>query len=154
MADLFDSVPDKVWQKDWVVHCKPVGNGNSALKYLSPYIYRVAITNNRIEKLENAKVTFRFKNSDTDQWETSTVPVLEFIHRFLQHVLPKNFIKIRYYGFIAPNKRNLLAVTKYLLGDTGISEATLTVDEQYICPHCSAKLHWVKPLPKATRDPP
>ena len=153
-TDLFDSVPEKVWQKDWVVHCKPVGNGNSALKYLAPYIYRVAITNNRIEKLENAKVTFRFKNSDTDQWETSTVPVLEFIHRFLQHVLPKSFIKIRYYGFIAPNKRNLLAVTKYLLGDTGISEVTLPVDEQYICPHCSAKLHWVKPLPKATRDPP
>ena len=43
----------EVWQKDWVVHRKPVGNGNSALKYLAPYIYRVAITNNRIEKLEN-----------------------------------------------------------------------------------------------------
>jgi len=39
--DLFDSVPVDVWQKDWVVHCKPVGNGNSALKYLAPYIYRV-----------------------------------------------------------------------------------------------------------------
>jgi hypothetical protein len=47
-TDLFDSVPAGVWEKDWVVHCKPVGNGNSALKYLAPYIYRVAITNNRI----------------------------------------------------------------------------------------------------------
>ena len=153
-TDLFDSVPKDVWQKEWVVHCKPVGNGNSALKYLAPYIYRVAITNNRIEKLENAKVTFRFKNSDTDQWETSTVPVFDFIHRFLQHVLPKSFIKIRYYGFMAPNRRNLLAVTKYLLGDTGLSEATPTVYEQYICPHCGAKLVWVKPLPKSTRAPP
>jgi hypothetical protein len=153
-TDLFDSVPKDVWQKQWVVHCKPVGNGNSALKYLAPYIYRVAITNNRIEKLENAKVTFRFKNSDTDQWETSTVPVFDFIHRFLQHVLPKSFIKIRYYGFMAPNRRNLLAVAKYLLGDTGLSEATPTADQQYICPHCSAKLVWVKPVPKSTRAPP
>ena len=153
-TDLFDSVDKDVWQKDWVVHCKPVGNGISALKYLAPYVHRVAITNNRIEKLENGKVTFRFKNSDTDQWETSTVPVFDFIHRFLQHVLPKGFIKIRYYGFMAPNKRNLLAVVQYLLGDTGISEATPTGDNQYICPHCGAKLFWVKPLPKSARAPP
>jgi hypothetical protein len=153
-TDLFGSVTKNVWKKDWVVHCEPVGNGISALKYLAPYIYRVAITNNRIEKLQNGKVTFRFKNSDTHQWETSTVPVFDFIHRFLQHVLPKSFIKIRYYGFMAPNKRNLLAVAKYLLGDTLISETTPTIDDQYICPHCGARLRWVKPLPKSTRAPP
>lgn len=83
-TDLFDSVPTEVWQKDWVVHCKPVGSGNSALKYLAPYIYRFAITNNRIEKLENYQVSFRFKNSDTDQWETKTLPAFDFIYRFLQ----------------------------------------------------------------------
>jgi hypothetical protein len=64
-----------------VVHCKPVGDGNSALKYLAPYIYRIAITNNRIEKLENGQVTFRFKNSDTYQWQTTTVPALAFISK-------------------------------------------------------------------------
>ncbi len=153
-TDLFDSVPAGVWKKDWVVHCKPVGNGNSALKYLAPYIYRVAITNNRIEKLENDQVSFRFKNSDTDQWETKTLPAFDFIYRFLQHVLPKGFVKIRYYGFLSPNKRNLLAVAKYLLGDIGEPEVTPTVDERYICPHCGAKLRWVKSLPKSTRAPP
>jgi len=153
-TDLFDSVPAEVWQKDWVVHCKPVGNGHSALKYLAPYIYRVAISNNRIEKLENDQVTFRFKNSNTDQWETATLPAFDFIHRFLQHVLPKNFVKIRYYGFMAPNKRNLLQVAKYLLGASGISEIPPAVDQQHICPHCGAKLIWVKPLPKSTRAPP
>jgi hypothetical protein len=153
-TDLFKSVPADVWQKDWVVHCQPVGNGDSALKYLAPYIYRIAITNNRIEKLENDQVTFRFKNSDTDQWQTATLPAFDFINRFLQHVLPKGFVKIRYYGFMAPNKKNLLAVAKYLLGATGISEVTPTAYEQYICPHCGAKLLWVKPLPKSTRAPP
>jgi hypothetical protein len=51
-------------------------------------------------------VSFRFKNSDTDQWQTATLPVFDFIHRFLQHVLPKGFVKIRYYGFMAPPKKN------------------------------------------------
>jgi hypothetical protein len=153
-TDLFDAVPADVWKKDWVVHCKPVGNGNSALKYLAPYIYRVAITNNRIEKLENGQVSFRFKNSDTDQWVTETLPAFDFIHRFLQHVLPKGFVKIRYYGLLSPNRRKLLAVAKYLLGDIRASELAPTVDEPYICPHCGAKLRWVKPLPKSTRAPP
>ena len=153
-TDLFDSVPAGVWKKDWVVHCKPVGNGNSALKYLAPYIYRIAITNNRIEKLENDQVSFRFRNSDTDQWETKTLPVFDFIRRFLQHVLPKGFVKIRYYGFLSPSRRNLLAVVKYLLGDIGKSKVTSTVNERYICPHCGAKLLWIKSLPKSTRAPP
>jgi hypothetical protein len=153
-TNLFDSVPSELWQKDWVVHCKPVDNGDNALKYLAPYIYRVAITNNRIEKLENGQVSFRFKNSDTAQWQIATVPAPEFICRFLQHVLPKNFVKIRYYGFLSPNKRHLLPVAKYLLGDIGTSEVNPTAAEQYICPDCGAKLRWVKSLPKSTRAPP
>jgi len=153
-TDLFDAVATKVWQKDWVVHCKPVGDGNRALKYLAPYIYRVAITNNRIEKLQDGQVSFRFKNSDTDQWQTATMPAFDFIHRFLQHVLPKGFVKIRYYGLLSPIKKNLLAVAKYLLGDRRRSDVTPAVAEQYICPHCGAKLRRVKSLPKLTRAPP
>jgi uncharacterized protein (UPF0212 family) len=153
-TDLFDTVAATVWQKDWVVHCKPVGNGTNALKYLAPYIYRVAITNNRIEKLEDGQVSFRFKNSNTDQWQTATLPAFDFIHRFLQHVLPKGFVKIRYYGLLSPIKKNLLAVAKYLLGDRRRSDVTPVVAQQYNCPHCGAKLRRVKSLPKLTRAPP
>ena len=154
-TDLFDTVAATVWQKDWVVHCKPVGNGTNALKYLAPYIYRVAITNNRIEKLQDGQVSFRFKNSDTDQWQTVTLPACDFIHRFLQHVLPKGFVKIRYYGFLSPNKRNLLAVAKYLLGATDAYPQTIgTAKIDHICPDCGAKLRRVKSLPKLTRAPP
>jgi hypothetical protein len=153
-TDLFNSVAPELWQKDWVVHCKPVGNGQHALKYLAPYVYRTAITNNRIEKLQNDQVTFRFKNSHTDLWQTTTLPAIEFIHRFLQHVLPKGFVKIRYYGFMAPNKKNLLAVAKYLLGNIAVSKLTAPIVKQYICPHCGAKLLWVEALPKETRAPP
>jgi hypothetical protein len=154
-TDLFAEIPACVWQKDWVVHCKPVGYGNSALKYLAPYIYRVAITNNRIEKLENDHVTFRFKNSETGQWETATLPAIEFIRRFLQHVLPKGFVKIRYYGFMAPNKRNLPAVAQYLLGPAKVpSETTSAIDETYICPLCGAKMVRIQRLPRPIRAPP
>jgi hypothetical protein len=153
-TNLFNDVSADVWQKDWVVHCKPVGDAHSALKYLAPYIYRIAITNNRIEKLENGQVTFRFKNSATDQWQTTTLPAFAFIHRFLQHVLPRGFVKIRYYGFLSPIKRNLLAIAKYLLGDIGALEAISTPAEQHVCPLCSSKLRLIKSLPKSTRAPP
>ncbi len=81
-TDLFDRLPASGWGKKWVAHCKPIGNGNTALKYLAPYIYRVAITNNRIEKLENGQVTFRFKNSSTDQWKSKTLPAFEQGRRY------------------------------------------------------------------------
>jgi hypothetical protein len=155
-TDLFDSVPASVWEKDWVVHCKPVGNGTNALKYLAPYIYRVAITNNRIEKLEDGQVSFRFKNSDTGQWKSATLPVFDFIHRFLQHVLPKGFMKIRYYGLLAPINKKLLAVAKYLLGAAVHPDPdnTPAADKSLTCPLCGAKLLRVKPLPKSPRAPP
>jgi hypothetical protein len=154
-TELFDDVPSSVWEKDWVVHCKPVGNGGSALKYLAPYIHRVAITNNRIETLENGKVTFRFKNSDTNKWETASLPAFEFIHRFLQHVLPKGFVKIRYYGLLAPTGKTLLAVALYLLGASRtLSVVTPVPPKNHVCPCCGSSLRWVKPLGGIIRAPP
>ena len=156
-TELFDTVPAKVWQTDWVAHCEPVGNGKTALKYLAPYVYRIAITNNRIEKLENRQVTFRFKNSQTNKWKSITLPAFEFMHRFLQHVLPKGFVKIRYYGFFAPNRKNILTVIKYLLGVTPVPENAPSQNQQDNLPHCplcGGNLCWVKQLPKETRAPP
>src|SRR5207244_1920083 len=74
---LFASVDQRVWKKDWVIDCKPVGNGVAAFKYLAPYIFRVALSNRRILKLEAG---------NTQQIKTATVSAEEFIRRFLQHV--------------------------------------------------------------------
>jgi hypothetical protein len=154
-TDLFDDVPHCVWENDWVIHCKPVGSGDKALTYLAPYIYRVAITNNRIESCDNGKVTYRFKNSRTDQWETKTLPVFDFMHRFLQHVLPKGFVKIRYYGFMAPGRRNLLAVALYLLGASKPLSVVCPVPKKdHLCPCCGSPLRLIKPLGEVTRAPP
>jgi hypothetical protein len=107
-AGLFERVDKGVWEKKWVVDCEPVGTGEAAFKYLAPYIFRVAISNNRIEKLEDGKVTFKYKESATDQVKRSKVTAEEFIRRFLQHVLPRRFVKIRYYGLLASGNRALL----------------------------------------------
>ncbi len=115
-TDCFADVPESVWEQDWVVHCQPVGNGLTTLKYLTPYIFRVAISNNRILKLADGKVTFRYRTSDTGKLKTCILPAEEFIRRFLQHVLPKGFVKVRYYGFLASGCRQQLAALRQQLG--------------------------------------
>jgi hypothetical protein len=69
-ADLFDEVDERVWKKEWVVHSEPVGSGEGAFKYLAPYLFRVAITNNRILKLQEGQVTFEYKESATQSVKT------------------------------------------------------------------------------------
>jgi hypothetical protein len=108
----FATVPAAAWHKDWVVHCQPVGNGQHALKYLAPYIFRVAIGNKRILKLADGKVTFRYRPTDTGKPKVCTLPVLEFIRRFLQHVLPRGFVKVRYYGFLSHSLQHKLAAIR------------------------------------------
>jgi hypothetical protein len=98
-----------------VVHCQPVGSGVTALKYLAPYIFWVAISNNHILKLANDQVTFGYKDANTGKNQYSTVTGEEFIRRFLQYVLPKGFVKVRYYGFFSSTHRHLLNQIKQLL---------------------------------------
>jgi Putative transposase/Transposase zinc-binding domain len=115
-TDLLAQVPASVWRQEWVVHCQPVGSGQAALKYLAPYIFRVALSNKRILKLQDGQITFRYRDSATRHWKTCTLPAEEFIRRFLQHVLPKGFQKVRYYGFFSPGQRHRLHQVRQLLG--------------------------------------
>ena len=115
-TEHFADIPASVWSQDWVVHCKPVGDSIGALKYLAPYIFRVAISNNRILSLENDRVSFRYRDTDTGQERVCTLAAEEFIRRFLQHVLPKGFVKVRYYGIFSPAWRKRLATLRLRLG--------------------------------------
>jgi Putative transposase/Transposase zinc-binding domain len=115
LPDLYAQVPPETWEKDWVVHAEPVGSGQQALKYLAPYIFRVALSNQRILKLEDDHLTFQYKDAKTDTLHTQILPVEEFIRRFLQHVLPTRFIKVRYYGFLSSRNRHRLAQVNELL---------------------------------------
>jgi hypothetical protein len=161
-AGLIDQVPADVWQQDWVVHCQPVGKGLGALKYLAPYIFRVAISNHRILKVADGKVTFRYRTSDTGQFRTCTLTAEEFLRCFLQHVLPKGFVKVRYYGLFSPSLRHQLAVIRLWL-DTSEPEA-INIDNPaddlndaqpgVLCPTCGQVMRWVKRLRPRSRCPP
>ena len=142
-TSLFDQIPTTVWRQEWVVHCQAVGNGVGALKYLAPYIFRVAISNNRILKLEDGQVTFRYQASDTGKTTRLSVSTLEFIRRFLCHVLPKGFVKIRYYGFFSASSRLKLAAVREQLDDPAtelVSAAEEEISHQprhsIPCPRC------------------
>lgn len=163
-TELFDQVPSEVWRKEWVVHCKPVGDGTRALKYLAPYIFRVAISNNRILRVANGKVTFRYRLSDTGQVRICTLTAEEFLRRFLQHVLPKGFVKVRYYGLFSAGKRHLLAVLRLWLDDSE-PEAVATSESANVtgniqpettvhCPVCGQVMRRVRTLRPRSRCPP
>jgi hypothetical protein len=101
-SPLLAAIPEKVWRLDWVVDCLPVGSGETTLRYLANYVYRTALGSQRILKDENDRITFRFRRSDNGRLETLTLTSHEFIRRFLQHVLPPGFQRVRYFGWMAP----------------------------------------------------
>ena len=96
-----------LYAKDWVVHSKPpFGGPAQVLKYLARYTHRVAISNSRLVALEGGRVTFRYKDyADDHQPKTMTLDAVEFLRRFVQHVLPRGFVKIRHYGLLASRHR-------------------------------------------------
>src|SRR4051812_21875067 len=108
-------VDARAWAKPWVVDCRPVGSGLSALKYLAPYIFRIALSNNRIEQVANEMVTFRYTEGKIGMHKRATLGIDSFIGRFLAHVLPKGFVKVRTYGLLHPSKRPLLAEVRSIL---------------------------------------
>jgi hypothetical protein len=113
--ELLAQIPAEVWTVDWVVHIQNVGNGTQALKYLARYIYRVALTDSSILSHDATSVRFRYRDAKTHKPHTLSLPVFAFLHRFLQHVLPKGFVKVRYYGLHHPAHRQRLALARAAL---------------------------------------
>lgn len=99
----FQVLKEKLYEKNWNVYAKKaLGGINSVLAYLGRYTHRVAISNNRLVNIENGQVTFRYKNyRNRERQEITTISCMEFTRRFMMHVLPKGFYKIRYYGILA-----------------------------------------------------
>jgi ribosomal protein L37AE/L43A len=157
-SDLFQQVKAQVWQQDWVVHSQPIGSGLAAFKYLAPYIFRVAISNSRIINLENGHVTFKYKDSASKQIGFATLTAAEFMRRFLQHVLPDRFIKVRYYGLLSPAYRQLLEQARRLLSSTTNKLKREDVKTSaplalLSCPHCGSRLTWLSLLAPRGRAP-
>ncbi len=115
----FEAICKKAANREWVVYAKPpFGGPEQTLKYLARYTHRVAISNSRILSLEDGRVTFKLKDyGDGNKKKTMTLEVVEFIRRFLQHVVPSGFVRIRHFGFLANRTRKKsLAACRSLLG--------------------------------------
>jgi hypothetical protein len=100
---LLDLIPGALWDIDWNVNCQAVGNGEATLKYLARYVFRVAICDSRIVGFDDTHVSFRYRKVHSNRLRTMRLSVFEFLHRFLQHVLPQGFMKLRTFGFLSPS---------------------------------------------------
>ena len=129
---------DGLYRKDWRVYAKPpFGGPEQVLRYLGGYTHRVAISNHRLVSLKNGKVTFTYKDyEDRSRRKTMALDAVEFLRRFLLHVLPQGFVRIRHYGiWAARNVNTKLAVAKRML-------ASEPVDVQGAAPTKKEKPWW------------
>jgi hypothetical protein len=146
----FKDLISSLYQKEWIVYCKPpFKNAGCVVEYLGRYTHRVAISNHRIVNLEDGRVTFKWRDyKDGSKQKNMNVSADEFIRRFLIHVLPKRFTRIRHYGLLSPrNKTTKLKICKKLTNtkwrDTPkVKLSTLDFLKQLtgkdftICPYC------------------
>lgn len=155
-SDLFRNVPSSLWKQEWICHIQPVGTGEAALKYLAPYIYRVAISDKHIVNLKAGKVYFRYRDNSSPMFKICTLNVIEFIRRFLQHVLPKGFVKVRYFGFLATKKRSDLDHVKEQIGKRLCSKSPSypkKPKKPMTCPECGNLLIFICEIPRCRGSP-
>lgn len=163
----FEKLIQSLFQTTWIVYAKrPFAGPQQVLEYLGRYTHRVAISNNRIVSMKNGKVTFTYKDrKGNDEVKNMTLDADEFIRRFLLHVLPEGFMKIRYFGFLAnTNKKTCIPLLRKLIDPTAqppkrVTETLhqmmlrLTGEDITCCPQCQkGKMMKVQTLPKPTLD--
>jgi hypothetical protein len=147
-ADV-QQIPALAWRQNWVVDVQPVGSGETALKYLSAYVYHTALGAQRIVDDVDGRITFNYKDSQDQRWQTRCVSAQEFLRRFLQHVLPKGFQRVRYYGWLSPAAATRWQRILALLDWRPPSPPPTPPAPPALCPHCGAPLSWLATLARA-----
>jgi len=105
----FERLLSELYEKEWIVYCKPpFKNASCVVEYLGRYTHRVAISNNRIVSIKDDNVTFKWRDyKDASKWKLMTVSSEEFIRRFLIHILPPGFMKIKHYGLLSNRNKSI-----------------------------------------------
>lgn len=151
-SELYDLVPAAAWNKKFVVDIKPVGDGTAVLKYLAPYVHRVAISDHRIASCDEKTVTYRITPSKSRSSKTRTVSGQEFVRSFVQHTLPRGFQKVRHYGWMSANSRIKLGALRWMvwlsLGWTywlasGHAPQAQSSQKDVRCAHCGCAMRVV-----------
>lgn len=172
-AGLYNHLPPGVLKFDWVVNIRPVGNGEAVLKYLAPYVYRIAICDNRILSVDDQEVKYLVKPSGKHFYVTRRLDGESFVRAFAQHILPPGFRKLRYYGFMSANCKLQLADARWLVWmwlGWCYNLAVQTAPPQPVkrqpppCEHCGGEVvllaitnglgEWLWQCPNVTRGPP
>jgi hypothetical protein len=151
-AGLLDKVPSSVWSKEWIVNSQAVGKGESTLKYLANYVFRVAISNNRIISFDEKTVKFRYRKTGSKRWRVMELDAMEFMRRFLQHVLPHGFMKIRHYGFLSSTSKMVIQKIREMICCLySIVKERVTKPKSrrkpVICKQCGSPMKWLQFIP-------
>jgi len=154
----YQSLLDCVWKKPWVVYCEPpLGNAQQIVKYLGQYTHRVAISNHRIQNIDDSGVSFFYKDyKDNSKKKLTKLSGVEFLRRFCMHILPYRFVKIRHYGILSSKQKDRikpLQTQKHQ--EVKVKETAqeriirLTGFDRYQCPFCkTGTMHTVELLPR------
>jgi hypothetical protein len=153
----YQSLLEDVWKKPWVVYCEPpLGNAQQIVKYLGQYTHRVAISNHRIQNIDESGITFLYKDyKDNSKKKLTKLSGVEFLRRFCLHILPYRFVKIRYYGILSSRQKDQLRPLQAKKPETKVKETLqerilrITGFDRYQCPFCkTGTMHTIELLPK------
>ena len=162
-AGLLAAIDPAVWAVAWNVNCQAVGDAQASLKYLARYVFKVGISEERIVRANAAEVVFRYRKVGSQRQRTMALAPAEFIRRFLQHVLPAGFMKVRYFGFLSPSFSMPFAEVKgrielaqgFAVSAPRDAPAEVSTPRAAMCcPQCGGRLRWcsvVLPRPLGTR---
>ena len=141
------------WKMDWNADVEDFGNGCNAIKYLGRYIYKSAISDSRIEGIDDTHVTFTVKDRQSDKTKSIRISGEDFLLRYFTHVLPSKFHRIRYYGFMHPRAKATFSVIQALLNAVPpkqtIDKSEPTTSMPFKCPKCGNPMDIIERFPRA-----
>ena len=153
----YQSLLEDVWKKPWVVYCEPpLGNAQQIVKYLGQYTHRIAISNQRIQNIDDSGITFWYKDyKDNSKKKLTKLSGVEFLRRFCLHILPSRFVKIRYYGILSSRQKDQLRPLQAKKPEMKVKETLqerilrITGFDRYQCPFCKTGImHTIELLPR------
>jgi hypothetical protein len=159
-AGLLADIADAVWKIAWNVNCQPVGDAANTLGYLARYVFKVAISDQRILGVDDGQVRFAYTKPGSSRRRTMVLAVAEFIRRFLQHVLPPGFMKVRHYGFLSPSfaipfeeVRARVEMAHGFAAKPVHTDIDAPAPKPMVCSHCGGALKLLRVLRPAMQRP-
>lgn len=151
---LYRRVDPAIWKTQWRINCRHVGRGKTALRYAAAYVCKSAFSEPRLQGYDRHEhILLRCKPSDTGIWKTVPLEPVEFIRRWLIHVLPKGFVRVRHYGWLGSAAHKTLRRVRHLLGLGAQPKAEKLLLPPLCCHHCDGRLEAMGKIPPQ-RGPP